>query len=105
MHQNLSRIIAGAALLAAAAFAGLPAMATEATQDDDAFLVATTATSGPTSAAQLRAWNDPGTLQAPLSNNQYTGTAVEMMARRLLRDEDANHPGEDMLGSGTSITH
>jgi hypothetical protein len=52
-----------------------------------------------------RIWQTAPTPQGPSSQTQRETARARGLSRQLLVNEGTDHPGEDQLGNGTSITH
>jgi len=100
MRQSLIYALAGAGMIAAM-LAGAPTWAGPAASDGGGLTVIR-----PMPPNDAPAWIDPDSAGQPLrSDAQGMTERVGGMARSLEQDAGANHPGEDALGSGTSLTH
>ncbi len=98
MHRMLSCLGAAAAIGAFAALSVPAARAADAPVDTHAQAV-TPATPDP------RIWQTAPTPQGPTAGTQRETASVRGMSGLVLRNAGADHPGEDQLGTGTSITH
>lgn len=94
MRKNTKQMLARAGLLAAMMLAALPAGAEDAPAPGAA---------GP-APVTLRTWVAPRAAPTPFSQQRMSERVGEM-SQQVQRDIGAIYPGEDALGTGTSITH
>ena len=101
MRQSSMRALAGAGIAAAMLF-GSTAVWAAATPSED---VNGWTIVQPKPQVKRQTWDDIWFAKAPPSDRQAESDRVEAMSRRVQQDVAAVHPGEDFLGSGTSMTH
>ena len=96
MYSRWSLIILSVGMVSAA----LPALAAESPDGASGRLGAVIL-----APAGTAVWDHAFADRAPLTDRQIATDRVDGKALRLQQDEAADRPGEDGLGSGTSMTH
>jgi hypothetical protein len=94
MRGNAMRLLAGAGFVALATAAGAPAYADDATTGGGSGMVVIAPTP-----------DRDHTVTAPVFSRAWETDQVQQMAQQLQSNTGARFPGEDALGTGTSITH